>query len=455
VASTADPMTTTAAPSEAPPQAPKSRSPLRSGIKIVAFAVIIYFFVLPLIPGFRNAAHELQKVDPFLLVLGVALQLAALFSYSLLTRAALGESGKLISTFRLYRIQMSTKALGGVVPGGSAASSALGYRLLTLSGIPGPDAGFALGTAGLGSAVMLNLIFWLGLLISIPLRGVNPAYVTAAIAGVLIMGLAAAIVFGLMQGQRRAEQLLRWVARHLHMNEDRTGDAVRHIGHRIEDLVSDRAMLGRVAGWAAANWFLDMASLWVFIRAYGEALSIDGLMVSFGLANIAAVVPITPGGLGIVEGVYVPTLVAFGLTRATATLGVASYRLAQFFMPIALGGFFYLTLRVGPWKIQRRDELKRLREIVNDPETRGQSALDFDEKFAPRRPRSDESRELARHYPELFDLSDPTPGETAAAHDPPANPATHVEPASEAQATNGAPSPHSHQLADDQGDDDG
>jgi putative heme transporter len=386
------------------------RNPVLSVLKFLAFAAIMYFFVLPLIPGFRNAAHELRKVNPLLLGLGLGLQIAALYSYSLLTKAALGESSKLISSFRLYRIQMSTKALGSAVPGGSAASSALGYRLLTLSGIPGPDAGFALGTAGLVSAVMLNLIFWVGLIISIPLRGVNPAYVTAAIVGVLIMGFAAAIVFGLMQGQRKAEQALRWVARRLHQNEDRVGEGVRHIVARIEDLTTDPALLARVAGWAAANWLLDMASLWVFLRAFGGSLSIDGLMVSFGLANIAAVVPITPGGLGIVEGVYVPTLVGFGLSRSTATLGVASYRLAQFFFPIALGAFFYLTLRVGPWKIERREELKRMREMVADPATRQQSVLEFDEKFAPRRPKSDESRELARHYPELFDLTpEPTP----------------------------------------------
>ena len=69
-----------------------------------------------------------------------------------------------ISRLRMFRIQMSTKALGNIVPGGSAASSALGYRLLTLSGISGPDAGFALATAGLGSAVVLNLLFWIALL---------------------------------------------------------------------------------------------------------------------------------------------------------------------------------------------------------------------------------------------------------------------------------------------------
>ena len=71
---------------------------------------------------------------------------------------------------------MSTKALSSIVPGGSAAGSALGYRLMTLSGVNGPDAGFALATAGLGSAVVLNLLFWIALMVSIPIRGVNPGY---------------------------------------------------------------------------------------------------------------------------------------------------------------------------------------------------------------------------------------------------------------------------------------
>lgn len=385
----------------------EKRKSVRSGVKVVAFAAVIYFFVLPLIPGFRNAATELRKVSPLLLVLGLGLELAALYAYSLLTKAALGESGSLVSSWRLFRIQMSTRALGGVMPGGSAASSAMGYRLMTLSGVPGPDAGFALGTAGLGSAVVLNLIFWIGLIVSIPLNGLNKAYVSAAIAGVLIMGLAAAIVFGLMEGQGRAERVLRWIARRLRQNEDRTGDAVRHIGGRIEELVSDRALLGRVAGWAAANWLLDAAALWVFLRAYGQSLEFDGLIVAFGLANIAAVVPITPGGLGIVEGVYVPTLIWFGLDKVTATLGVASYRLAQYFFPLLLGGFLYLTLRVGPWRIERRDQLKRLRDVASESTAANESALAFHERFARRPPpKSDESMELARHHPELFDLAD-------------------------------------------------
>ena len=379
-----------------------SRRQVRFAVKLVAFAAVIYFFVLPLVPGFRNAATELRKVNPLLLLLGLGLELAALFAYSLLTRAALGESANAVSSLRMFRIQMSTRSLSSVVPGGTAAGSALGYRLMTLSGVKGPDAGFALGTAGLGSAVVLNLLFWLALLVSIPLRGVNPGYASAAIAGVLIMGLAAALVFGLLEGQARAERVLRWIARRLRQDEDRVGEAVRHIGGRLEDLASDRVLLGRVIGWAAANWLLDAAALWVFLRAYGGSVSVDGLLIAFGIANIAAVIPITPGGLGIIEALLISTLVGFSMARSTATLGVASYRLSQFFFPIFLGGVLYLSLRVGPWSIGRRTALRPLREVATESVDAALSPLDFDERFAPRRPKGDATKELERQA-QLFD----------------------------------------------------
>ncbi len=351
-------------------------------LKVVATVVVVYFVFLS-IPGLRRAVSQLSEVNPALLAVGLALQLLALFCYSLMTRAALGPAGHHLSNMRLFRIQLSTKALSSTIPGGSAAGSALGYRLLTLSGVPGPDAGFALATAGLSSAVVLNLILWIGLIVSIPLRGVNALYGTAAVAGVILMGAAAALVFGLMEGQGRAERVLRWIAHKLHLNEERAGHTMRHIASRLEDLATDRQLLVRVGGWAAANWLLDALSLWVFLRAFGGSVPIDGLIVAFGLANVLAVIPLTPGGLGIVEGIYVPVLVGFGLTRATAVVGVVSYRIAQFWFPIVLGGICYLTLRVGPWSIERRERLEPLRDVVATS-GRGPSMLDFSEQYGMR-----------------------------------------------------------------------
>ena len=299
---------------------------------------------------------------------GCRCEMAALLAYTLLTRAALGDEADKISRARLFRIQMSTKALSSIVPGGSAAGSAMGYRLMTLSGVNGPDAGFALATAGLGSAVVLNLMFWIALMVSIPIRGVNPGYATAAVAGIVLMLLASGIVFGLMEGQGRAERILRWGARHLRTQRGsrrQPGCGTSARASRISPAT------GGCSGASSAGRRPTGCSTpprcGCSCAPFGASTDVDALIVAFGLVNVLAVIPITPGGLGIIDGGLPLALVGFGLTRATALLGVATYRFAQFFFPIVLGGVLYGSLRVGPWSIKRRDRLRRLRDIAADP----------------------------------------------------------------------------------------
>jgi uncharacterized protein (TIRG00374 family) len=285
------------------------------------------------------------------------------------------------------RIQLSTKAVTNMVPGGSAAGSALGYRLLTTSGVRGPDAGFALATSGLGSAVVLNMILWLALLISIPAAGFAPLYVTAAIVGVFIMLIFAVIVVGLIKGEDVAERALRAVARRVRwLDEDKTGGVVKRLAARLRELMADKALLRSVLLWATANWLLDAASLWVFLRAFGGQVRPDGLLVAFGIANVLAALPITPGGLGIVEGVLIPTLVGFGADRTSAALGVAAYRLVQYWMTLPLGGFAYASLRFGPWSIDRARRLEKLRQVAEEAAQNAESRLDWAERYGHKPP---------------------------------------------------------------------
>ena len=104
-----------------------SRRPgLRRTIQVVVIALVAYWIILPLVPQFFDAAHDLNRIEPNLLLAGFGLQMISLFFYSMLTKAALGEHGDEVTLLRLFRIQLSTKALGNVMPGGSAASTALG-----------------------------------------------------------------------------------------------------------------------------------------------------------------------------------------------------------------------------------------------------------------------------------------------------------------------------------------
>jgi len=61
---------------------------------------------------------------------------------------------------------------------------------------------------------------------------------------------------------------------------------------------------------------LDAACLWVFVWSFGTVISPIDLLVAYGLANIFAAIPVTPAGLGVVEGVLIGTLVGFGVPTA-------------------------------------------------------------------------------------------------------------------------------------------
>ncbi len=361
-----------------------ARRHFSKGVRLILFLFILNNLVLPQIGGARNALRHLSEVNPLMLVVGMIFEFGSVTCFALLTRSALPKHS--VHLHEQIRIQLATKAVTNTVPGGNAAGSALGYRLLTAAGVRGADAGFALATAGIGSAVVLNLILWAGLLVSIPLRGFNRVYVSAALVGVLLMGFFAFLVFGLMKGSAAAERVVRAIARRLRfVDEEKVAALVRRLAQRLDTLLSDPAILGRAAGWAALHWISSAAALWVFLRAFGVSTEIDALVVSFGLANVLAAIPITPGGLGIIEATLLSTLAGFGQgSRGAIAIGIAAYRIAQFWLPIPLGGLSYLSLRLGPFSLRRRARLGSLRKLAEEALATKEDRLTWAERYGRR-----------------------------------------------------------------------
>jgi Lysylphosphatidylglycerol synthase TM region len=202
-----------------------------------------------------------------------------------------------LASGRCFRIDLATLSVSHLVPGGAAAGGTLGYRLLGQAGLNGGDTAFALATQGIGSAVVLKALLWIGLVISSPLRGFDPLYGAAAVAGALLIGGFGLVILLLMKGEERAARILRVVARRApFLHEEAAPRLVKQVADRLRTLLTDRDLLFSAIGWAAANWLLDAASLWVFVLAYGSRVDIDALLVSYGLANVLAAIPLTPGG---------------------------------------------------------------------------------------------------------------------------------------------------------------
>lgn len=258
-------------------------------------------------------------------------------------------------------IVVASTGVNHVVPGGAATTAAVNARLLDRVGVPGRDIAFVLATQGIGSAMVLNIILWLALVISIPTRGFDPLYGTAAAVGAVLLIAVALLVAGLLHGTEIVVRLVHRVVSVVpQADADAAADAIRNFATQLSVLATDRARLRAAVWWAAANWLLDAAALWVMVTAFGHRPGVDGLMVAYGLANVMAVLPFTPGGLGIVEAVLIPTLVGFGTPSAVAAVAVIVYRLINFWLPIPIGAASYVavqrrSMHGGSFATWRRD----------------------------------------------------------------------------------------------------
>jgi uncharacterized protein (TIRG00374 family) len=323
----------------------------RGALVLVLFAVLDYL-VLPQIAGTRKAVHLLSSIRPGWAIAGVVLEAASLVSYSLLTRSVFPDQRPRFSW--LIRSDLTALGVSHLLPGGAASSTALRYRLLHEGGVPAQDAGVGMAVQGVGSTLVLAGLLWLALIVSIPLLGFHPVYVTTAIIGAIIIAVTFLAVYLRSPEQGPATGLPRVVIerlpRRIRGRVERGFDAS---AAQLHQLLMDRRGLRISAAWSAGNWTLDAASLWVFLAAYGHRVNPDGLLLAYALANLVAVFPISPGGIGVIEGVLIPSLVGFGTPRAVAVLGVVSWRLFNFWAPIPVAGGCYLSLRFELWHNRR------------------------------------------------------------------------------------------------------
>ncbi|HXZ62481.1 MAG TPA: YbhN family protein [Acidimicrobiales bacterium] len=313
-------------------------------LTVLVTAFVIEYVLLPELASARREWHRLSQLNVMWLVLGALLEVAALVAYAELTHVVLSPGAP--DRFRILRINMWALAISHTVPGGTVPGTAASYRLLTESDVSGSTAATGLATQGIGSAVVLNVIFWLSLLISIPLQGYNPAYGFAAILGVLLLAFFAAVVFFLTRGEKQAAVIVSRLADRLpFVRAETVTSLVQKVADRIKILLTSSELLVRAGIWAAANWLLDAASLWVFLFAFGARVNPIDVLVAYGLANVLAVIPLTPSGLGVIELTIIAVLKGFGVPGEVAAAGVLSWRLVNFWLPIPFGGAAYLSLR--------------------------------------------------------------------------------------------------------------
>jgi uncharacterized protein (TIRG00374 family) len=249
--------------------------------------------------------------------------------------------------------QLASGALGRVVPGGAATAAAAQYAMLGADGV-GREA-IVLGLAA-GTVVQLAALTALPLLVlplvafglHIPQRLV-PALLVGAVLFVVMFVLAVVVVrqdAALRGAARAARRLLRRLHRggaDLDTLPDRVvaqRDAMVHqLGRRWYEALA--AAVGR--------WLLDFVALAAALAAVGDHTRLSLVLLAYVGAQLLAQIPITPGGLGIVEAGLTGMLAAAGVSTAAAAVATLAYRLVSYWLmlPAGLAGWVLhrVTLR--------------------------------------------------------------------------------------------------------------
>jgi uncharacterized protein (TIRG00374 family) len=320
------------------------------GVLFVALAVGV-FGLLPRLGGLKHDAAGLRHARPAFVAAAVVAQAVSLACYALLYRRVLASLGARLRFRLAAEVTLSTFLISHVTPFGSATGTLLNVSTLEAEGIAASTTGEAIGLTSLVSTVALIALFGTGLVATAG-RHVSATYLRIAGVALVLVLLVLAIAFGVGAhpgiAERAARRAAGW-ARHVRSSID--PEKVAQTSKRLV-LLARSALTGRAFlesyGFASADLLFDLLSLDLMFLAFRYQPGFGPLAVAYAAANIASAIPLTPGGLGVIEVTLVAITVGFGAPRATAVLAVLGYRLVSYWLPLLPGALAYLHLRLHP-----------------------------------------------------------------------------------------------------------
>ena len=251
-------------------------------------------------------------------------------------------------------LSQASTAAASVLPGGDAVGIAISYSMLRRWG-------FTVEQVTVGSAAttvwnaFANVVFAVAAVVFLAIGGEShPLLTTAAVIGTAAVAVAIALFAVALHDDgnarlvgRFAERLWNRVARLLRRTPADDWDE-RLVGFRREAVgLLRRRWLALTLATLAGHLTVFLVLL-VALRAVGVPstdVSLAEVFAAWALIRIITTIPITPGGLGVVELGLTGALVSFGGQRAAVVAAVLLYRVLTYVPPIAIGGVCLLFWR--------------------------------------------------------------------------------------------------------------
>ncbi|MDG6103350.1 flippase-like domain-containing protein [Dactylosporangium aurantiacum] len=322
----------------------------RRALRIAALLVVLGVAVLTLkdkLPDPAQIAATIASASPWWLVLAAAAEMTSLRHFALQQRRLLAGFGVRMSVPRAVAVTFTRSAISFSLPAGSAMSAGFAFRQFRTAGASRRTAGAVAVLSSLLSGVALLLMY--GAVVLIPRGGATGNADTL----VLVIGLlvTASVVFGLdfLLSRRPPGP----VAEDLADDDPPPGPRRGLIERGRASVARTVADLRRLPprSWvlslvhATVNWGLDFACLAATAAAFDIDVSPVALATVYLTVQLVRQVPISPGGIGVVEVALLAGLVSAGAAHGPAAAAMLVYRLLSCWIIIPLGALAYATLR--------------------------------------------------------------------------------------------------------------
>jgi uncharacterized protein (TIRG00374 family) len=318
----------------------------------VALLVIVAVFVnlLPRIASYSAVLDVLQHMD--------RRWLAALAAVSIVNVATFGPPWMAALRGLDYRRSMvltqTSTALASAIPGGDAIGIAVSWAMLRGWGYDRHAAAVAVLLTGVWNQLTNVVLPALALLILTLSGETQPLLTTASIIGAIVMSVVVALLVAVLRGEVQARTAGDLICRlasavlRLFGRPPLTGLGETFVRFRNEtiDVLRERWHVLTVA--TIVGHLTVFAILLVALRACGvgsSQVSWVEALAAWGLIRLLTAVPITPGGLGVVELGLSAALVGFGGQDARVVAAVLIYRALTFLPPVVLGAILGLRWR--------------------------------------------------------------------------------------------------------------
>jgi uncharacterized protein (TIRG00374 family) len=282
------------------------------------------------------AWHQLRQVSPAWEAAAAMAETTSLWLFACLQRRALRLAGSRLAIPGLFLLTVANDAIANTVPGEPAVSSAYRYRFYRRRGATAAAAGWTIFTVLIAQAIGMSLVLLAGVLVA--LAGSSGGQHTAtALVGLVIVTAAVAVLARRDLVLRLASGLVRAVRRFSGRRFPGLGVRIEATLERMREIpLSPRSTAGLVA-LAAGVWLADFGTLVCAFRAVHAAIPWTGVLLAYGVAQVAGSLPVVPGGIGIVEGSLAVILVAYGANRALALSAALAFRAVSFWLAVAVG----------------------------------------------------------------------------------------------------------------------